>query len=70
MKWLKEKPQTVTKLEQELHQVREQITQLKAREKELASKLKVEDVQARSVDQIEGHAGEDARGDGADEALG
>ena len=43
MKWLKEKPQTVTKLEQELHQVREQITQLKAREKELMSKLKVEE---------------------------
>lgn len=43
MKWLKEKPQTVTKLEQELHQVRDQIAQLKAREKELASKLKVEE---------------------------
>ena len=43
MKWLKEKPQAVTKLEQELHQVRDQIAQLKAREKELASKLKVEE---------------------------
>lgn len=43
MKWLKEKPQTVTKLEQELHQVREQITHLKAREKELVSKLRDEE---------------------------
>ena len=43
MKWLKEKPQTVTKLEQELHQVREQIAQLKAREKELVGKLKDEE---------------------------
>jgi hypothetical protein len=43
MKWLKEKPPQVVKLEQELHQVREQITQLKAREKELVSKLKTEE---------------------------
>lgn len=43
MKWLKEKPQTVTKLEQELHKVREQITQFKAREKELVSKLRDEE---------------------------
>lgn len=43
MKWLKEKPPQVTKLEQELHRVHEQITQLKAREKELVSKLRDEE---------------------------
>jgi hypothetical protein len=49
MKWLKEKPPQVVKLEQELHQVREQITQLNAREKELASKLKVEESKQGSL---------------------
>lgn len=44
MKWLKEKPQQVVKLEQNLEQVREKITQLKAREKELLVKLKQEEL--------------------------
>jgi hypothetical protein len=44
MKWLKEKPQQVVKLEQNLEQVREKITQLKAREKELVVKLKQEEL--------------------------
>lgn len=43
MKWLKQKPPQVVKLDQELHQVREQITKLKAREKELVGKLKDEE---------------------------
>jgi hypothetical protein len=44
MKWLKEKPQQVVKLEQNLEQVREKITQLKAREQELVVKLKQEEL--------------------------
>lgn len=44
MKWLKEKPQQVVKLEQDLEQVREKITQLKVREKELVVKLKQEEL--------------------------
>lgn len=44
MKWLKEKPQQVIKLEQNLEQVREKIAQLKTREKELVVKLKQEEL--------------------------
>jgi hypothetical protein len=44
MKWLKEKPQQVVKLEQNLEQVREKIAQLKAHEKELVVKLKQEEL--------------------------
>lgn len=44
MKWLKEKPQQVVKLEQNLEQVREKIAELKTREKELVVKLKQEEL--------------------------